>query len=596
MTKRFLAFLKTLYAFLKVILLPIGYTAKGIYAIIRHPVRSAKIAGAAVYFVVRHPITSWRIFYQFLRRAHKRFVRPAVQYLFSIFKLIFPWILAVTLAALLARSILSLSPTKVVAIFLAGCLMGIIWRRIEVGIVLLLIMVATIFYASVFPKVITIGGFGPWGAETLLIALIGVGTVRFLANRNSIFPRSPVTLPLVVFYISIIISMANSYFNYLQNPRGWFDFKTVYNTCRPLFFYLFFFVIAFGLQTERELKVVLKSAVVMSVIVSILMVVQAALGTSHRVFFGTEWSPKFVNPLSPEEQEVARSLPPGLSLSQMIFIPVLYLTACQKGKSAFVYGIAYLCMLIGLAFSFTRNYWFTAAVCSVLLIILAGRGIRGRLIGITAILLVSSILLSFVVGNLMSAAGSEFGPAMVRRFQSLINKEAFESASFENRREEVRRTWPQILRNPIFGVGPGKPFYYDEIRLKSGQKLMVEHSALHNSYLELWLVYGIFGLGSFIWLSIAFLVRAICAYRRLKNPYYKAWALGLGIAYIGFLIRANIGMHILHEPPQMLSVALSWGIIDVMLKLERAKAEAFALQTAQKLPIPRRPLVNPTIS
>ncbi|MDI6828950.1 MAG: hypothetical protein QME62_10750, partial [Armatimonadota bacterium] len=323
--------------------------------------------------------------------------------------------------------------------------MSFIWRRLDVGIVLLLIMVTTIFYASVFPKVITFGGFGPWGSETLLIVLIGVTFVKFLSNRHSIFPRSPLTLPLIVFYISIIISMANSYFNYLQDPRGWFDFKTVYNTCRPLFFYLLFFVIAFGLQNERELKVVLTAAIIMSVFVSIIMVAQAAVGTSRSLFFGTEWSPRFVNPLSPEEEEIARSLPPGLSLVQMIILPVLYLAALTRGKASFAYSFAFLCMMIGLAFSFTRNFWFAAGVCTILLVIFAGKGSRGRVAALALGLLLVSVVLSFIVGNIMSAAGSEFGPAMIKRFQSLVNREAFETSSFENRREEVRRSWPQIL-------------------------------------------------------------------------------------------------------------------------------------------------------
>jgi O-antigen ligase len=155
------------------------------------------------------------------------------------------------------------------------------------------------------------------------------------------------------------------------------------------------------------------------------------------------------------------------------------------------------------------------------------------------------------------------------------------SASYKNRQIENRIALRQIREYPIFGIGVGNPIQY---RMSSnpyqGGYSITGIQWIHNSSLELWLVYGILGLASFAWLSIVFLIRCYILFKNARDPAWQALGISLLAGYIAFLTRAIVTMSILHEPPNIATAALMWGIIEAVYRIylqpqqNKAAAEA----------------------
>ncbi len=314
--------------------------------------------------------------------AVRRQVGRVLSLLQRILAKILPLALTIGASVALAWGILNVSPQRVVAAILGSILLAIFARRLELGIIAVLTVAASIVYSSIVPKPITIGGQGPQVTELLIFFLLLVVFVRSCVERNFEFLKSRFTLPLLLLCMAVLLSMCVSHQMHMVRQEGSWPFHHIYNTARPTFHYLFFFPVAFGIQTERQLKLILRFMIWMAVVVSLLMVVQYFLGPRGKsVFIGTEYTPSFAMPFSWEETEVARSLPPGLSVILLLFLVTLLRAAYQGIRAGIVSAAAAATMGIGLIFSFTRNYWVSTLLALGIVWLAAGAVLKRRLLG-----------------------------------------------------------------------------------------------------------------------------------------------------------------------------------------------------------------------
>ena len=473
---------------------------------------------------------------------------------------------------ILANGVLTLSPAKVISTVLTLVGLGVFFRRVELGVLVLIMVSATIMYESMIPKPFTVGHMGFSVAEILVLYLCSLVLLHTGSEKRMNYFDSPLTTPFVLLGFAILLSLAVGYYGYLSDPRtSTWSFTGSYNAARPLFLYLLFFVVGFGVKDAKKLRFLVNAVIVLATIVAVLLVVQYFLGTHVKVFFGTPYSGPRVESLE-EGSSVTRSIPPGTSL-MYIFLPVVSIMACiGKKRERLLYGAASLICAVGLMFTFTRNLWAAVFVSFVLLLWTAGRQIRRKLIVVGVPMLLCAVLLGVAIGNLAPGAAGEFGKAFISRLESVFESGILKNASLQHRMSENRSVLRVIRENPIFGIGLGNPVRYQAVTGPNNRQAIVPTSIIHNSYLELYAVHGLFGVISYAWLIIAVLIRGVQGYRCLRDPFHRALALGLTVACPAYLISAFVAMILLHDIPTIIAIAFAWGVVEAAIRVEREQA------------------------
>jgi len=486
-----------------------------------------------------------------------------------------PVLLAAWTSALLAQAIMHESWLRVVAAAAGIIACSIVIWRLEVGIVAVLILAASIIEPDVIPRPFSFGGQGPRVTELLILLMVVIVYARESAQRRFEYFKSPMMLPLLLFFAAAAMSVAVSYTTQLHETSKPWDFHWIYNLLRPLTGYLLFIPVAFGLRTERQLRSMLRLVMWLAVAVAVLMVVQQLLGERVSLFIGGRVTEAYVRQLSADLNEevaggVVRFAAPGLALILWLFLVALAQAAYKGVRLSVTHAAAAAVLGIGLVFSFTRHFWISTLL-SVLIIALVTRGKVGRRIILTAAVAGTvAVLGTLSLGSVAPrTAGAKFSSALHERFASILSpNETLRTESLQNRFRENRYAIRSIKRSPIFGIGVGSPAHYKEAyNYWYGSRVLFPVYWIHNSYLELWMLYGLFGIGSFAWLSIAFLIRSFTLFRRAREPEWQALGVAFFAAYIGYLERCVTQMHILHDAHHIVAVAFMWGIVEVIWRI-----------------------------
>lgn len=485
----------------------------------------------------------------------------------------FPVILTVAVSVALALLIVSASPKKIIAVIAAVFLAALVWKRLEIGVIGLLIMVASFMHSIVLPKVLTMGGSGLHADEALILFMVVVVSIRLFAQKRKL-ELSPVSISLAFFFLMIMIALFNAWRISEQPGEGIRSFKTIYNQARPLVMYTLFFVIAYGIRTREQLRLLIRAAIWASVITAVLMIVQYFLGTGGKSVFIGQYARDPMVRSTAEEESVARSLPPGLA-PMMVFLvfSVTHIAYTWSRKNAWIVAAA-ITMGIGLVLSFTRHFWVVLVLSMFVVWVIANSKVKLRLFGIGAVIVLLAVLMTLILGGLESGqAGERFSGALKTRFMSMFKPETVMELSLQNRVIENRAAWSEIKKSPILGIGLGKPILYKNSAPLPGlwTRFLAPSNSIHNSYLEIWVRYGLFGILAFLAISVCFLFRCYSLFRRTSDPEWKSLSIAFFAAYIGFLMKSYMGMTILHQKQDMVTVALMWGIIEVIWRLENEK-------------------------
>lgn len=482
------------------------------------------------------------------------------------------WTAAWGCCVALAYSILQAPPERVGAAVVGAVLLAVLIRRLEWTIIAVIIMASSFMHHGAIPRPVSLGGMGPNITELLILAMLAVVFARSCRRGKFLLFKSPMTLPLMLLFVSVIMSVLESYRLFQQaTAPDLFYVGQIYSNARPMFFYTFFFVVAFGIQTERQLRFVLRASVWVAAIVGLMVAAQYYIGPRGiSLFIGGGWSAGYTASVSPEEQSVARSMPPGLALICMFFLITVAHAAYRGSRSGIANLLGALPLGAGLIFSFYRSFWISTFLGLFIIWIVSSAIIKRRLLVYGVAVVVVTILGTVSFAKLVpGSAGENFARVLANRFTSLSQSSTYEvEESLQARFRENRMALQRIKENPIFGIGSGTPRQYAE-RIRPGTYTRVIQPVyfIHNSYLELWMAYGILGVVSFLWLSIVFLVRCAFLFRSLQQPSWKAITIGCFAGYIGFLVRSATQPHIVHDTYYMVVTALVWGIVEIILRL-----------------------------
>ncbi len=343
------------------------------------------------------------------------------------------------------------------------------------------------------------------GALALVAVAFAVECVR--ARRA---PRTPLDIPLAVFFGALLVSTAfcpDPLLSLRAYPRLWIvvGFFATYELAR----------------TRADVERVVWLTVASASVVAAYGIVQHYTGADlartllgkppdlHRFWLGTGWRTKGLHPS-------------GITYAHNVLFPLTFATgyALAGGVSPvrrMVTGVGWGLMLLALVFSATRGVWIALAVVLLLFAIVRG-GTRGlaALAGLAVLVL---LLVGFDAGiRARARSGFDLGANVART--------EIWSANLDMARER-----------PLLGWGYGS---YKHVRQRFYDRYAdVDTTAhAHNDFLQMLVDGGVLALAAFVALFVALLRTGFRGYRAMRESDEPARSLALAttLALVGFLV------------------------------------------------------------
>jgi O-antigen ligase len=369
--------------------------------------------------------------------------------------------------------------------------------------------------------------------DILLLGLLGWVAVQWLFVPGFRLVRTRLDLPMLIFYTVTLLSTL------IAIVESSVDVNLAIQGFRVFSYYLTFFVVTNLVRDSRQLNSLLNGILLLGVVVAVTMIAQYLLGGSVQLLQGS------ADPLTEGGAfgGVRRIIPPGFSVLLVSFGTSLCILVLEKFNRAGVLRYPQ-CALMGIAFvmTFLRSFW--AAFIVVLL--LAAYFVRGvdwrRLIGWGVMAGFSLVLVLLVVFAAPDSGLSRLVEASWARL-STVNAGAFTGgdANYNYRRLENQYAFSAIAAKPLLGRGLGATYRPLDPRLDvlDGQHIEDHSDFIHNSHLKILVQSGLLGYASFIWLSVAFLLRGLRNWRKVPSDQMRAVVLGFCLVYLVALIAAG---------------------------------------------------------
>ena len=191
-----------------------------------------------------------------------------------------------------------------------------------------------------------------------------------------------------------------------------------------------------------------------------------------------------------------------------------YIAKFRNGKMWIGSSVGFAVFAGGVVISQWRSYYIALAIGVLFVVLFAGRGGRGKVIGAGVVSAALSAILAYLIigdGVMLLAFG------LLDRVLS-IGTATSADISLINRFAESSAAWDYIWQSPIVGHGIGVSFsFYDLIFDATWTKTFV-----HNGYLHLWFKFGIIGLTAFVYAWGRSIWDGWIALRRSRSPHHAA--------------------------------------------------------------------------
>jgi O-antigen ligase len=187
--------------------------------------------------------------------------------------------------------------------------------------------------------------------------------------------------------------------------------------------------------------------------------------------------------------------------------------------------------------SFNRSTW-TPLLVSCLLFVLFRPGAREPLRLLRTI--VPTALVAGAVFVLASTGAMGSRPqAIAARIGSIGNPQVLTEKSYKERQEENRAARATLHRDPVFGVGFGRPYGLRRpVVVQNPPRIEFrDWLYIHNSFLRAWLNLGILGIVAFVFLGWRVIKEGFRARRELP-PAEATRHVAAACAYIGFALQS----------------------------------------------------------
>ena len=355
----------------------------------------------------------------------------------------------------------------------------LIWRFPLAAFIVGLFLAAGIIYSNFY--VFRAGGRTVYGYEVVLIVLLVRAAVQPRRNTWGGAAGGVLAAFLAILLISTLMAVAS----------GGTSLNNAINWGRPFGALAFFWVIVRLFPDRRSLGVILTSGIVLGAISGIVGLV-VALGRNPSSIFQDPGTPG----LSSMGGSLLRVRMPGLALGFML-LWVLLVWIARGRRPRWLWWVCLPWILVVILISQNRDMWLSGALALVLVMLVAGPRVRGRLIASLVLLVV---VIAILVAAPLGGSGKTPLQPIVTRASTLLNpSKVTGSSSLTDRGTEDKYGWADAQHHLLLGIGPGVP-YGDTIGIGTvGDPYAVEPRLfLQNQYLYILLITGIPGIAAFM--------------------------------------------------------------------------------------------------
>ncbi|MEI8210291.1 MAG: O-antigen ligase family protein [Methylococcales bacterium] len=437
----------------------------------------------------------------------------------------------------------------------------VLFKKPELGILSIVVMISSVVFEESLPLIpVAIGSLHI--SDIILLALFCKVLNNFINANSNLIIKTPLDLPLILFFIVSLYSAYNAVANY------GLDFNIVIRGVRTLSYYLLFFAVTNLIREKQQIIIIIKGLYAVAVLVALFMVLQLIVGDAIKLVPG-----RVENAGTFEEFETLRVLPPGQTLVYCLLISSICHFAMTASKPLMLFSSFLMILLLGagVLLTYNRTYWVAIILSMALLLAISSK----QAIKKTAVLITILTLLVAGVSAYSTATGSfyETRMAVSSRFSSLFyGKKLTESGPVDDRYTENMFAIRKIAESPLLGNGLGNDYrptiYGDEDIL---------HNYIHNGYLFLLLNTGFIGTLFFLWFYCGFLVRGFGYIRQIQDPYLKSAATGyvLSGAGIVFITFAN---PIFMQWFSVVVLSIMIGLTEAIIRIYRREANIILVQ------------------
>jgi O-antigen ligase len=412
----------------------------------------------------------------------------------------------------------------------AALLIYAMLKRPEIGLLGILIATSSIVFEENLP-LLSLGGFSLHIPDLLLLSLLGLIILRRLVEPEFKIVRTPLDLPLLILFAVTLLS------TFIAILKSSLEVQTALRATRILSYYLTFFIVTNLVRDRRQINFLLNGLFLLATIVAAAMVGQFLLGNSVHLLPGRVES---LGTQGVIYRDITR-VPPGWSIVLVSFVALLCILVLEKlklrGWMRFLQ-----CGLLGVALwvTFLRSYWAVLIMVFFLLLALF-RGVdRQRLIGWGLVVVSSAAIILLLVFSDPDSRAARLAGASFDRLSTMINTETYQGqdSSFNWRLLENGYAYSTIASHPWIGLGMGFTYRPYDPRLDIPGDPYDFRKHIHNGHLWILLQSGLLGYLSFMWLSLAFLVRGFRYWRSIVDDRMRGVVLGFTLVYLAVLVAA----------------------------------------------------------
>ncbi len=382
----------------------------------------------------------------------------------------------------------------------------LIWRFPLAGCVLCMFLVAGIIRADFYH--FSAGGHLFYGYELVLAVLLARAVISPRRHTWGGAAGGWLAAFLGILILSTALAIS-SHHTSLNNAINW---------GRVFFAMTFYWVVVRLVPDRRRLGVLILAGIILGALSGIVGLVLALSGNTHSVF--QDAGNQVLVPSS--IGSLLRVRMPGLGLGFMLlWVAVVWLIRGRRPK--WVWAISIPWILVDILVSQNRNMWVLGVLSLVLVMLVAGPRVRGRVV--TSLVVLAAAIAVVVAAPQGGGAGpTPLAPIIARASTILSPREVSESSSASDRSYEDRIGWATAQHHLAIGIGPGVS-YGATIGSGSGSSItLTPRLFLQNQYLYLLVITGIPGVAAWMLFLLATLRNAF-----VRGSPLESRLLGIGV-------------------------------------------------------------------
>jgi hypothetical protein len=398
---------------------------------------------------------------------------------------------AVALFEALIGVLVASSHAKYAILLIAGvAACWLIWRFPLAGCVLCMFLVAGIIRADFYH--FSAGGHLFYAYEVVLAVLLARAAI---SPRRSTWGGAAGGW-LAAFLAILILSTAlaiTSHHTSLNNAINW---------GRVFFVMTFYWVVVRLAPDRRRLGVLLLAGIALGALSGIVGLVLALSGNTHSVFQDAGHQVLVPSSIG----SLLRVRMPGLALGFMLlWLAVVWLI--RRRPPRWVWAVSIPWILVDVLVSQNRNMWVLGILSLVLVMLVAGPRVRGRVL--TSLVVLAAAIAVLVAAPQGGGTGpTPLAPIIARASTILSPHEVQESSSASDRSYEDRLGWANAQHHLAIGIGPGVSYGATQMTGSGSSVTTVPRLFLQNQYLYLLVITGIPGVATWMLFLLATLRNA----------------------------------------------------------------------------------------